>query len=64
MVIYAKIGTGPQKVIWVYKKRNLPKVGEVIQFMPYPRPSGEKWRKGKVEEIKHLGYLLFYISLW
>ncbi len=63
MIIYAKIGTHSQCTIRVERKRNYPKVGDVIRFKSFPAVCGEKWRQAKVDKIKNIGYRLCYLSL-
>lgn len=63
--IHAKIGTMSSSLILVGWKQNYPQVGDVIKFRSFPYERGEKWRRGRVDEIKDLcWYWLYYISLY
>lgn len=63
MTLYVKIGTHSQSVISLGFKRNLPKVGDKIKFRSFPPIHREKWKEANVDEIRDVGYPLYFLSL-
>ena len=56
--VMAKIGTHSQCTVCL--KDGTPKKGEHVEFKTDPY---QKWQRGIVDEVKDLGYPLYYISL-
>jgi len=64
MLIFAKIGTGPQQSVRLKNRRTLPKHGEVVKFKSSIKDNRwENWKEARVDDIKDLGYSLFYLSM-
>ena len=62
--VRAKVGTHPVSVIYIGWKRKLPKVGDRVKFRTYPYDKHERWQGGIVDEVRDVGYSLYYISRW
>lgn len=63
MIVHAKVGTQSLSVIKIGFKRKPPIVGDRIKFRAYPEEAGEKWRTAKIDLIKDVGFLVYYLSL-
>ena len=64
IVLHAKVGTGPHKVIKVYYKRKMPIVGDCIEFNFISDDRRSLHQRGTITEIKDIRTVfLYYISL-
>jgi len=61
MEIYAKVGTMGQSVVRVKYKRKKPEVGDLI-YIRERDFDRTPWVRCKVDEIRDLGYELFFLS--
>ena len=63
MEVYAKVGTGPGRRIWIGWKRKPPKIGDFVKFKAHPPKKYERWETGFVDGIGAVqGQLLFFIA--
>jgi hypothetical protein len=61
MIIHVKIGTHPQHVYRVYRKRNI-KIGDEIKIKP-AYAHGAKWFDVRVKEIRDvIVYTLYFVE--
>lgn len=59
--LYAKVGTGPGKIIRIKNKRKLPEIGTKIMFKFFPFEKYAKWEPGMIDEIRQVHDRIMYL---